>query len=288
MLPLGMLTTLAVGTVLQFASPAMAANAVTYPATVELDLVFPRNGSTYSPGPKFPVVFAVQNAPAADSLEFFVEALLHNSSQGLKHTKRIGSLNATGNSAFLPGAPNTFYWSFSTDKLQNETETQWSLAWVALTTNVSDTGKDFSSVNDSVVFFTTKPGAPAADLVALANADAASNSSCSAIVDSSFTYNITGIANITDQDKHRKNITGALKTGAVLSTNIPAANPCAARLDPAAASNIATALNSSSNSTNSSTASQPKKNGSVSVLGRQSSILESAALLAVVGLFVYM
>ncbi|CAK7225679.1 hypothetical protein SBRCBS47491_005971 [Sporothrix bragantina] len=285
MLPFGMLATFAVGTVLQFASLATA-DGVTFPATVELDLIFPRNGTTYAPGPKFPIVFAIQNAPAAASLDFEIDIVLHNSSRGLTHLEPVGTFEASNNSAaFASGASKTFYFHYVTDKLQGEVPTDWTVGWTVLTTNCSGSGADAGAANISIASFSTKPGAQAADLVASAAADAASNSSCQASIDSSITFGITGVQNITVQDhKHGKkhNDTRAPTTCAALSNVQPPSNPCAARLDPATASSIATAVNSSSSS-NSSTAAQPKKNGGASIFGRQSSIWESAALLAVVG-----
>lgn len=42
--------------------------ATTFPATVEVDLIFPRN-DTYGPSVLFPIVFAIQNIALAPSLD---------------------------------------------------------------------------------------------------------------------------------------------------------------------------------------------------------------------------
>lgn len=47
---------------------AVGAGAITFPATVEVDLVFPRN-DTYTPAALIPIVFAIQNAQLAASLD---------------------------------------------------------------------------------------------------------------------------------------------------------------------------------------------------------------------------
>ncbi|CAK7227658.1 hypothetical protein SCUCBS95973_006618 [Sporothrix curviconia] len=288
MLPAGMLATLVVGIVSHFASPVVA-DGVTFPATVELDLIFPRNGTTYAPGPRFPIVFAIQNAPAAGSLDLEIAAVLHNSSRGLTHLEPVGAFEASNNSAaFVPGAPNIFYVHYVTEKLQGQAPTDWTISWTVVTTNCSGTGADAGAANVSTVSFSTKPGAQAAGLVASAAADGASNSSCLASIDSSMTFGITGVQNVTVEDhKHGKkhNSTRSPTTCAVLSNVQPPSSPCAARLDPATASNIAAALNSS---TKSSTAAPPKKNSGISMFGCQSSILESAALLAAVGWIVHL
>lgn len=50
---------------------AQNSSAQTYPAIVGLDVVFPRN-DTYSPVPLMPIVFAVQNSPAAVPLALYI------------------------------------------------------------------------------------------------------------------------------------------------------------------------------------------------------------------------
>ncbi|KIH94357.1 hypothetical protein SPBR_09217 [Sporothrix brasiliensis 5110] len=292
---------------LQFATPAAADP--TFPATVEIDLVFPRNGSTFHPGPKFPVVFAVQNAPAAASLDLFIEVLLHNSSRGLFHLEHLAALDASNAShaaAFAPNAPSTFYWHFATDKLQGTTATDWTISWAILASNCSSTpgaeddGGDNDSATDAgIVSFSTNTNAAPPDLVAAAAADAASNDLCSASSNEAVTYNVTAVQNVSTIEsssghgkhgKHGKNGTEnrTAPACAVLPALRPTPNPCAARLDAATASNIAAAVNASvaSNSTESNA---PKKNsGAAALLGRQSSLLESALLLAAVGWLMYL
>jgi len=54
---------------LSFISPAVAID----PSTVQLDLVFPRNGSIYKPVYPFPIVFAIHNAAVAWPYEFIFD-----------------------------------------------------------------------------------------------------------------------------------------------------------------------------------------------------------------------
>lgn len=297
---IGMLTSslLTGAALLQLAVPAAADP--TFPATVEVDLVFPRNGSTYHPGAKFPVVFAVQNAPAAASLNLLVEVLLHNSSRGLVHLEHLATLDASNSSntaAFAPNAPSTFYWHFATEKLQGTTATDWTISWAILASNCSAAGSDSSDSDNNpkdagLISFSTNTNAAAPDLVAAAAADAASSSLCTASSNNSVTYNVTAVQNVpTPQGgkKHGKNNeTRTASTCAVLPSLRPSANPCAARLDAATASNIAAAINTTA-TTNSTGSGAPKKSGgTTAVLGRQSSLLESALLLAAVGWVVYL
>ncbi|KAL1896818.1 hypothetical protein Sste5346_004451 [Sporothrix stenoceras] len=294
---------LAGAALLQLAIPAVVADP-TLPATVEIDLVFPRNGSSFRPGPKFPVVFAIQNAPAAASLDLFVEVLLLNSSRSLLHLEHLAALNAsnsTNAASFAPNAPSTFYWHFATDKLQGTTPTDWTISWAILASNCSasaDSDSDDNNPKDAgLIHITTTPNAAAPDLVAAAAADAANNTLCSASSGNAVTYNVTAVQNVTrtqeTKHKHGKHDndtdTRTVSSCAVMPVLRPSPNPCAARLDAATASNIAAAVNASTSAGNSSGSAAPKKNGGASaILGRQSSLLESALLLAAVGWLVYL
>lgn len=298
MLSHGML--LAGATLLQLAIPAVAD--VTLPATVEIDLVFPRNGSSFKPGPKFPVVFAVQNAPAAASLDLLVEVLLHNSSRGLLHLEHLATLNASNSTtaaSFAPNAPSTFYWHFATDKLQGTTPTDWSISWAILASNCSaaadsDSSDDNNPKDAGLIHFSTNTNAAAPDLVAAAAVDQANNTLCTASSENAVTYNVTAVQNVTtveSKHKHGKhsNDTRTVSSCAVMPVLRPSPNPCAAKLDAATASNIAAAVNASTSGSNSSGSAAPKKNaGGAAILGRQSSLVESALLLAAVGWLVYL
>lgn len=73
-----MLLTRLIPPIVLIALPCASAAQASYPATVEFDLVFPRN-DTYAPSAAFPIVFAIQNPLAAVPMWPYFEWILENS-----------------------------------------------------------------------------------------------------------------------------------------------------------------------------------------------------------------
>src|SRR5277367_1197822 len=60
---------------------ACGSAAQSYPATVEFDLVFPRN-DTFAPAPVMPLVFAIQNPIATVALPYAIEWTMSKYGEG--------------------------------------------------------------------------------------------------------------------------------------------------------------------------------------------------------------
>lgn len=203
----------------------VAAAATTFPATVEVDLVFPRN-DTYAPSALFPIVFAFQNAALAPSLDpgFDLE-LWDISSSSLTGYSPALDLTATNFSRSDPLYVYTF--------VTNLAAAAYRLQWNFDASNCSDQA---GSVNvgggfqNNSVAFTIQTGAQPPDL-------ASTTASC--VNTSHFAFNLTGMLDDGIPAPH-----DGRKTCAVYSDvkSLVAGNPCAVHVGAAAASSISAAL----------------------------------------------
>jgi hypothetical protein len=206
----------------------------TFPATVEVDLIFPRN-DTYAPSTLFPIVFAFQNAALAYSLSpsfdlniwdiadennswgpLYDTYIDWNNSSDTTYAYRAINLNTTDN-----GAARTYSigWVFGSFKCSNAT------GQVTIGSG--------SRANNAL--FTIESGAQQPDLVAAT----ANSSSCDSM--SHLAFNVTDtldVPNGTHNDIHDRCV--------VLSDVQPlvTGNPCAVRFDSATASSISAAITS--------------------------------------------
>lgn len=182
--------------------------------------MFPRNCSTYAPSPLLPVVLAIQNPG-------FVQAV--NGTPGWQVYIDNGTF-----SGFVPpldqsdvfqnytgSSTNGTYYMWSVLGSHFASEHTWQLNWMWTLSNCSLT--DHYS---STVVFTTKKGAPEADLQGFS--DACTNPLLPPLV----TQNVT--ATLLDSERRPT----CLRTSSVLSPN-----PCGAHLDAADASGITSAIN---------------------------------------------
>jgi hypothetical protein len=212
--------------------PCLSTAQQIFPATVEVDLIFPRN-NTYAPTPLMPIVFAIQNSHIAKPLiNGFTWQLnrMDDYNIGTSSTLHLTHGNISSSNA---------YFAFDTIVNFTTTESTWTLIWTASSTNCSapnslEPGISGRSQSNHVIF-TVKNGAQQPDLVA-----ATSDTTCAANTES-FTYNITEILNgtwITDYN--------TLDSCAVLASALPtpSPNPCEAKVDASAASSIWAAITS--------------------------------------------
>ncbi len=130
-------------------------------AVVEVDLIFPRN-DTYAPGPFMPVVFAIQNSAIAAPLDMIITWNIYQlpGNNGFSGVIDIGKTNFTGTDPF-----------FAADYAQrlNGTEAGWSILWSLSFANCSENFQGGATVTKTSetrhLLFSTKPGAPAPNLV---------------------------------------------------------------------------------------------------------------------------
>jgi hypothetical protein len=221
--------------------PCLSAAQLTFPATLEVDLIFPRN-DTYAPTTLMPIVFAIQNSHYAAALDVKFDWTVWQGSG--YNTKFIASREVVlKNADFSSSDP-----FFAIDSIPiNTTEGVWWFTWTSATGNCSDffeLNSDLITPNISLTFqnlvdpdpliFTTKNGTQQPDLVA-ATADGTCNNT------ESFTYNVTRILNFTSTPRY-----DGRSSCAVLESSLPAPdpNPCGVTLNASVASSISAALTS--------------------------------------------
>ncbi|KAK3500591.1 hypothetical protein B0T13DRAFT_465760 [Neurospora crassa] len=204
----------------------------TFPTTVEVDLIFPRN-DTYAPSTLFPVVFAFQNAALAPSLDPSLSFLLWDNT--FDHAKdykvNLKSTNFTTEPTFV----YTFISTLNTTA--DGAPASYSVSWELGQHNCSHHGILPSQVigggfRGTGVTFTIANGAPEPDLVeATTNGTLCTDASY-------FAFNLTGILDGSSGQYDGRN------TCAVLSDVQPLVDgdPCAVHVDLAAASSISAAL----------------------------------------------
>ncbi|OIW29068.1 hypothetical protein CONLIGDRAFT_704432 [Coniochaeta ligniaria NRRL 30616] len=207
-----------------------------FPATVEVDLIFPNN-DTYTPAKLMPIVFAIQNARHAAALDFRLEYFLYripaNDTPG---GSLVGHDTISLRGANL-SATDTFF-AYGSTTAVNTSEASWSLVWSLGSQNCSRSEFPVNPISfnnsDNYVEFRTENDAKSPDLVAATADGTCANTQ-------SFTFNITE-----NVPRPITSSAGPLPANscAVLSDTVPfpVANPCGAKVDASAASSISAAI----------------------------------------------
>ncbi|KAH8680611.1 hypothetical protein BX600DRAFT_504378 [Xylariales sp. PMI_506] len=204
---------------------AKADNA-TYPANVEFDVVFPRN-SSYAPSELIPIVFAIQNPQAADSLAFSVQWTLTQVGVGQVDGSYI-DLTSTNYSSDP-------YYVVASTYFPNVTEGEYRLLWGLEAGNCSQGVLEPTYFSlDNTVTFTFKNGSQQPDLVASTASD-----TCAGIP--SRTFNVTGTLALPASVA----LDQARSSCAVLGQPTPSPDPCVLNMDSAQASSISAAITAS-------------------------------------------
>jgi hypothetical protein len=232
-------------------------SAQTFPSIAEVDLLFPRN-DTYAPTVLMPVVFAIQNTPVAGPLDLALEWHLYQLTDG----NITGVANKVVTKSYLSASTSGPYYEYSSLYNLTTLESAWSLIWTISSENCTQFPTNDSSIpgylQGNTVFFTTKNGAQATDLVAATADDVCASAE-------SFTFNVTGF------EKVSVGSGDSVTTCAVVASMSPTSspNPCAAQLDATGASSISVALTTSACSLPSSLVSCPAKSaGSIGIQGQ--------------------
>jgi len=209
---------------------AMQVEAATFPATVEVDLVFPRN-DTYAPASLFPIVFAFRNAALVPSLDPGFDLVLWDSTM-TNATDPVLNLKST-NFTSEPTFVYTYVAGLNTTA--DGAPTSFILSWAFGAGNCSNQGGRLTlggGFRDNSVIFTIRDGAQQPDLVAAT----ANNALCTNA--SHFAFNLTGTLDVqpAQYDGH--------DTCAVFSDVQPLVpgDPCAVHVDSTVASSISAAL----------------------------------------------
>jgi hypothetical protein len=194
----------------------------TYPAIVEIDLVFPRN-DTYAPVELMPIVFAIQNAPAA---------ALPPMRQINYEIQRVGPRTAenfvTSDVIDFPGTTNFStdpYYAILSANTFNNTEGAFYMQWEIIASNCSHSGPvDQSEILGDLTYFTIQNGTKQLSL----------ETGPDTCPTQSFTYNVTGTVLYSEFTR--------LDVCALLAEQTPPANPCAICVDDTMASSISATM----------------------------------------------
>lgn len=189
----------------------MKSASLTFPATFEVDLLFPRN-ETYAPSWLMPVVFAIQNPSLAVPLSASIQWNMWEGS----NTRSPGSIggggfDVAGDVITATSTPKNPYLLSSAVNTISYPDGVWTLAWYV---QYSICGSPTHSENFTTVFTVSK-SAKAIDLEAATSSDV-----CGAAEAQAF--------NMTSSSGGCGNMLGPS----------PTTNPCAATIDSAAASSL--------------------------------------------------
>jgi hypothetical protein len=214
----------------------------TFPATVEIDLVFPRN-DTYAPTALLPIVFAFQNSALAASLVPGITLSLVDLAQPnvTFTTPHVDLLHAN----FSSGQEPTYVYGFVGGL--NRTNggnggVQYALGIDLATGNCTTPtgeGQQYSFIRtDKSVVFTVAPGGQAIDLTA------SNPQTCKDIFHVAYNLSNTLNYSIPNQVNGLINQAPSSNTCAELSSTQPLVdgNPCAVSVSPAAASSISASI----------------------------------------------
>ncbi|CAK7207077.1 hypothetical protein SEUCBS139899_009885 [Sporothrix eucalyptigena] len=225
---------------------AWTATATTFPQTVEVDVVFPRN-ETYAPAAVFPVVFAFQNPALVPSLDpgFQLELwqnIAHNNSLALPDID-LGGVNFTNSTG--PLYVYTYALNINTTNAGADASTQYNLAWSFSAGNCSASTTDSTEaasfgggfVFNNVIFTIAKEGGVAPS-INTTDAD----SSCKDL--SYLAFNLTGTLTVPDPTRQWDGHASCAEFSDTMPT--PASgNPCAATADASVAASILAGATSS-------------------------------------------
>lgn len=244
----------------------VAAKKVTYPATLELDVVFPRENGTYAPQSYFPIVFGLQNATAGWPLGLYVAWSVqpYNSlfpSLTPKRDNSTSSNNSSGNTPFqsFPGLPtggaegassppsDPYFFIGSANLATNETVQDWTLQWrFEVSRNCSADGSTYDSntttTTEGSVSFKTTNGGEMPDVVSGWCSGPSSPSSPSNTssdlwrwgYSTALAFGIRSVANATGEE--------GSGTCAVLEDPAPTPDPCALQVGGAVAASVSSAM----------------------------------------------
>lgn len=205
---------------------ATALATVSLSGIVEMDLIFPKNDTTYEPTDMMPLIWAIQNANLAATLSTVLSVDIFNSDRMRGDTKTL-SLNATN----LTGK-DIYYVYLYTHKLNVEDSffINWSPFSKNCSTDIYYDNNDTAFAGQIISFFSMAKGGQKPDFAAAQNANCSNTRSAR--------FNITGT-----QKRHEGD--GPANQCAMLSQETPfpvSGNPCAVKMDSAVAASITASL----------------------------------------------
>ncbi|KAI1470471.1 uncharacterized protein F4812DRAFT_417712 [Daldinia caldariorum] len=213
--------------------------AIDFPATLDVDIVYPRNG-TFAPTLLTPIVFTIRNPQLAAPLDLNLDWAIYRNDRPVGDgpwsdgTKRL--IWATN-----PNATDPFFVYAYTYKLNVETSwwLRWELSWGNC--SQSETNHPNFSFNRkvNVVEFTTKNGSTQFDL---ATVNRPGDDTCGNVTDTRVSFNVTGVLDTRDAYKYDDIDTCAVLAPPSNITAPPPTRTCGPEIDASAASSISAAI----------------------------------------------
>ncbi|KAJ2980098.1 hypothetical protein NQ176_g2846 [Zarea fungicola] len=214
--------------------PYLSLKNISLSGTVEFDLIFPKNGDVYEPTAMMPLVWAIQNANLAATLDAIISITL-NGGYADDLQLHLTPANLTGRDVY-------YAYTYS-DKFN--VEGSFDINWYLYFKNENcsrgiyydDVDSDFHGFAD--ISLSTKHGAPLADIMA------AQASNCSNTQNVSFNITGTEYLNVFRRSEHGIDVNSTANKCALLSPTPPALDagkPCNVKVDAAAAASITASL----------------------------------------------
>ncbi|KAI1475604.1 hypothetical protein F4774DRAFT_396629 [Daldinia eschscholtzii] len=218
---------------------------IDFPATVEVDLIYPRNG-TFAPSVLTPIVFSIRNPQLASPLDLNLQWDIYRNDRPL------------GEGPWTQASKNLRWVDFSnvsdpyiayswTGKLN--VETTWWIRWGVLWGNCSRSPDRYTKegmasttsfkLKNNVVEFTTKNGSTELDL---ASVNRPGDDTCGNVTDTRVTFNVTGVLDTPDPSKYDDRETCAVLAPPSNVTIPPPTRTCGAEIDASTASSILAAI----------------------------------------------
>ncbi|KAI0844732.1 hypothetical protein F5Y00DRAFT_187992 [Daldinia vernicosa] len=220
-----------------------AVEAIEFPATLEVDIIYPRNG-TFAPTVLTPIVFAIRNPQLAEPLDINFSWDIYKESQPL------------GDGPFSSGSKDLRWVDFSnisdpyfvyTYSKMLDVEDSWWIRWELAWGNCSKIPSTIDSVEisfgrrNNVIEFTTKNGAKQLDLASVNTPD---DDTCGNVTDTRVAFNVTGVLDTPRPDKYDDRETCAVLAPPSNATAPPPTRTCGAEVGASAASSISAAITS--------------------------------------------
>ncbi|KAF3061280.1 chitinase [Daldinia childiae] len=217
--------------------------AIEFPATLDVDIIYPRNG-TFAPTVLTPIIFAIRNPQLAEPLVLNFQWDIYKGESPLSDGPfSFGSKDLQW--VDFSNISDPYFVYTSTNKLNFEDSwwIRWSVAWgnCSESPGTIDPVKTSFSYRNNVVEFTTKNGTRPLDLSSVNTAD---DDTCGNVTDTRVTFNVTGVLDTSFPSRYGGRETCAVLASSSNSTAPPPTRTCGAEVGASAASSILAAITS--------------------------------------------
>ncbi|KAI1660775.1 hypothetical protein F4813DRAFT_348288 [Daldinia decipiens] len=220
-----------------------AVKAIEFPATLDVDLIYPRNG-TFAPTVLTPIVFAIRNPQLAKPLDLSFQWDIYKEDEPVSDGP-FSSGNKDLQWVDFSNISDPYFVFTYTKKLN--VEDSWWIRWEVAWRNCSETPSTLYPVEisfshrNNVVEFTTKNGTKQLDLASVNTPD---DETCGNVTDTRVTLNVTGSLDTPHPYKYDGRETCAILAPPSNVTAPPPTRTCGVEVGASAASSISAAITS--------------------------------------------